>query len=118
MKVLVDSCVSGIVAAAARVPGHDVSWTGDWPNDPGDDVILSTAKAEGRVVVTIDKDFGELAVLRGVRHAGIVRLVNLTSVQQAAIINDVLKKYEAELSAGAIVTVESFRVRIRPGEPE
>lgn len=118
MKVLIDSCVSGVVAAAARDRGHDVVWTGEWPNDPGDDAILHSAVIEGRVVVTIDKDFGELSVVRGIRHAGIVRLVNLTASQQAAIIGDVLTKYQADLSGGAIVTVESFRVRVRPGEHE
>lgn len=118
MKVLIDSCVSGAVAAAARDHGHDVVWTGDWPADPGDETILNSAVAELRVVVTVDKDFGELAVLRGTRHAGIVRLVNLTVGQQTTLINEVLKKYERDLAAGAIVTVESFRIRVRPGDAE
>ena len=31
--------------------------------DPGDEEILATAYAEGRILITLDKDFGELAVV-------------------------------------------------------
>ena len=59
MKVLLDTCVWG----GARIPlteaGHDVVLAGDWSEDPGDVAILARAGAEGRVLVTLDKDFGE-----------------------------------------------------------
>ena len=38
--------------------GHDVVWTGSWEADPGDEEILAHAVREGRVLVTLDKDFG------------------------------------------------------------
>ena len=44
--------------------GHDVVTVADiWSDDPGDETILAYAHSEGRVVVTRDKDFGELAIL-------------------------------------------------------
>lgn len=42
--------------------GHDVVWVGDWDRDPGDREILFQARSEGRILVTLDKDFGELAI--------------------------------------------------------
>jgi predicted nuclease of predicted toxin-antitoxin system len=36
----------------------------DWAKDPGDEEILTQAHREGRVLVTLDKDFGELAVVQ------------------------------------------------------
>lgn len=60
MKLLLDSCVWGGAVARLRAAGHDVVWSGDWPADPGDEEILAHALAEGRVLVTLDKDFGEL----------------------------------------------------------
>jgi hypothetical protein len=42
-----------------------VIWAGEWAEDPGDDEILARAHREGRVLVTLDKDFGELAVVHG-----------------------------------------------------
>ena len=37
---------------------------GDWPTDPGDDDILTYAYQEDRILVTLDKDFGELAIVQ------------------------------------------------------
>ncbi|MGD9728658.1 MAG: DUF5615 family PIN-like protein [Nitrospiraceae bacterium] len=43
---------------ALEAAGHDVVWAGAWDIDPGDDDILAQAYREGRVLVTLDKDFG------------------------------------------------------------
>lgn len=91
--------------------GHDVVWSGDWPIDPGDEEIL--AREQGRVLVTLDKDFGELAVFRGTPHCGILRLVNISARQQAAVCLRVFAIHESELAAGAIITAEPGRLRIR-----
>ena len=39
---------------------------------------------EERILVTLDKDFGELAIVRGEPHCGIVRLVDCSVTRQAA----------------------------------
>lgn len=114
MKVLLDTCVWGGVREPLREAGHDVTWAGEWPEDPGDEEILAQAHGDSRVLVTLDKDFGELAIVHGQQHSGIVRLVALSTAQQADMCVAVLAKYESELEAGSIVTVESGRVRIRP----
>lgn len=114
MKLLLDTCVWGRACEALEAVGHDVIWAGGWNVDPGDDEILARAHQEGRVLVTLDKDFGELAVVHGHPHAGIVRLVNWSVLQQASVCLTVLARYGAELQTGAIVTVEPGRVRVRP----
>jgi predicted nuclease of predicted toxin-antitoxin system len=114
MKVLLDSCVAGYTKAIVAQAGHDVVWAGEWPKDPGDEEILRRAAADSRVVVTIDKDFGELAVVKGILHAGLIRLVGFRASQQGDAINRLLATYEQELSSGAIVTAEPWRVRVRP----
>ncbi len=85
MKLLLDSCVWGGAVGRLRAAGHDVVWSGDWSADPGDEEILARALAEGRVLVTLDKDFGELAIVRELPHAGILRLVGLSALQQAEV---------------------------------
>ena len=114
MKVLLDSCVWGGVRKALSDAGHVVIWAGDWAKDPGDEEILDRAHQEARVLVTLDKDFGELAIVRGRPHSGLVRLVDLSTSEQARISVAVLAKYGRELGAGAIITVEAARVRVRP----
>jgi len=114
MKLLLDTCVWGGALADLKAQDHDVVWSGDWDEDPGDEVILAHAHHQRRVLVTLDKDFGELAIFRGRSHHGIVRLVNLSAKQQGPVCSRILKKYAEELETGAIITVELGRVRIRP----
>jgi predicted nuclease of predicted toxin-antitoxin system len=117
VKLLLDACVWGGAKETLAALGHDVVWAGDWSTDPGDESLLSTANSEGRVLVTLDKDFGELAVVRGHAHRGIVRLVGIAARQQAEICQAVLALHGSELDRGALITAESSRLRIRnPGE--
>lgn len=62
-----DVCVWGGAADVLRASQHEVEVVAEWPEDPGDEEILRHAAARGQVLVTIDKDFGELVVVRG-RH--------------------------------------------------
>lgn len=117
MKVLLDTCLSESARDQVRAAGHDVIWTGDWPKDPGDDELLASAVREARVLVTLDKDFGQLAVVRARRHAGIIRLVDFPSQAQGSTVVLALAKYERDLLAGALITIEPWRVRVRPQEP-
>lgn len=81
---------------------------------------MALAHHEGRILITLDKDFGELAVVRGQAHAGIIRLAILPAIQQVRFCLMVLARYGVELQAGAIVTIEPGRVRVRPApsDPE
>lgn len=118
MKLLLDSCISRKASLELATAGHDVIWAGDWERDPGDSEIMAQAHREGRILITIDKDFGELAIVKRLKHAGIIRLVGFSSRQQATACLRVLKLYGDEVSSGAILTVDVERIRIRPAENE
>jgi predicted nuclease of predicted toxin-antitoxin system len=116
VKVLLDTCVWGKAAEALSAAGHDVVWAGAWPRDPGDDEILAVVSAEGRVLVTLDKDFGELAIVEQRKHSGIIRLTGFSARAQAGACLLVLEMHGDELRAGGIVTAEPGRLRVRPRE--
>lgn len=118
MRLPLDTCLSGKAATSLRDSGHDVAWVGDWPTDPGDAAILAWARDEKRILVTLDKDFGELAVVHGEPHCGIVRLVDCSVTRQAAMCELVLARHGESLVAGGIVTAEPGRLRIRPANGE
>ena len=101
-----------------RSAGHDVAWVGDWPVDPGDERVLATAAQEGRVLVTLDRDFGELAIVHRQPHCGILRLVDLRARDQGRVCSVALNRYATQLEQGAIVTAEEHRVRVRPAETD
>ncbi|MES2644848.1 MAG: DUF5615 family PIN-like protein [Myxococcota bacterium] len=113
MRVLLDSCVWGGAREVIAAAGHDVRWVGDWDGDPGDSAILGVAHADGCVLVTLDKDFGELAIVKGAPHAGIIRLVGLRARDQGPAAVQVLNAHAEDLEQRAILTVEPDRVRVR-----
>lgn len=113
MKVLLDTCVAGGVRDALQDAGHEVDWVGEWEQDPGDDAILAHAFHEEQVLVTLDKDFGELVFHRRLQHGGIVRLVGFAAAIQGPTCRQILDDYGDELNGGAIVTAEPGRVRVR-----
>jgi predicted nuclease of predicted toxin-antitoxin system len=114
MKILLDTCVWGGARNHLEAAGHDVVWAGDWREDPGDEEILAHAHKEARILVTLDKDFGEMAIAREIPHSGIIRLVNFRAREQGVICLRVIGMYGNELQRGALVTAEPGRLRIRP----
>lgn len=113
MKLLLDNCVWNKSREDLAAAGHDVIHAGDWPEDPDDEELLRRAYSEGCVLVTLDKDFGELAIVQAQPHAGIVRLVEIPARRQGFVCAVALERYGTMLARGAIVTVEPGRVRIR-----
>ena len=66
MRILANENVPKATVEALRLAGHDVLLTLDRMAKDADFQILATAQSETRIVLTNDKDFGELAV-----HAGL-----------------------------------------------
>lgn len=112
MKLLLDACMWQGAVTALRAAGHDVSWVAEWGRDPGDEAILARAAAEGRVLVTLDNDFGELAVARRKPHAGIIRIVADSVWVHAELCERVLARHAAELARGGVAVVETGRIRV------
>jgi predicted nuclease of predicted toxin-antitoxin system len=118
MKLLLDACISQSARVELQAVGHDAEQIGVSEADPGDDAVIAKAHGEGRVLVTLDKDFGELTIVHGRPHAGIVRLVGISAKRQGAVCNTVVEQYRKQLTDGAIVTVEPGRVRVRPSSDD
>lgn len=61
MRLLADENFPGDAVQALRQAGHDVVWIAE--NAPGsaDREVLGRAESEDRILITFDKDFGELA---------------------------------------------------------
>jgi predicted nuclease of predicted toxin-antitoxin system len=79
-----------------------------------DEAVVALALAEGRVLVTEDKDFGELAFQQGLRPPSLIRLALPRQLpgQKAARIVKALES-EGERVQGTVLTVEPGRVRRR-----
>lgn len=81
MDILLDTCVWKGAATDLEKAGNNVVWIGNIA-DPGDEAIIQRAYEERRILVTLDKDFGELAILRELPHFGMIRLVDCAARKQ------------------------------------
>ena len=116
MKFLVDSCISKFAVDALRKAGYETLWLPETGEDPGDEVIIQKAFEEDYVLVTADKDFGELIFLKRKASPAVIRLVNIRAKEQGKILIYVVEKYRSDIQRKALITVERFRVRIRSME--
>ena len=114
MRFLLDVCVSSrSLEAFLAGQGHDVLSAVAVDPRASDERLLALALQDERVLVTEDKDFGELVFVRKLPHGPIVRLVELTVDEQVNGMAELLERRGAELTGPAIVTVTRGRIRIR-----
>ncbi len=62
MRFLIDECCPRLFAQVLRSAGHDVIHIAEMDSRASDEMIVARAMEEGRVIITADYDFGELAV--------------------------------------------------------
>jgi len=84
MRLFLDQMIDRSVAAVLRQRGHDVECTAEVGMARADDLeILQYCTKRGRVLVTLDEDFGDWTVAKLTEHPGVIRLkVNPTSTQR------------------------------------
>jgi predicted nuclease of predicted toxin-antitoxin system len=96
--------------------GHDVVSARDGFLHASDEALLALPHKEERVLITEDKDFGELVFLRGQPHPAIVRLVEMAPLERVAAMRFRIDHHGNAMREGAIMVVTGTRVRIRGRE--
>lgn len=115
MRFLADENVPARAVEALRDRGHEVIWVRtDFPGIT-DHEVLSRAKASNRIVLTFDKDFGELAYRSGLpASCGIVLFrISLRSPDAVARIAVTALTSRSDWS-GHFSVVEQDRIRMAP----
>ena len=112
MKFLVDGCAGRRLAEWLRNEGHDVFYAGELDDDPGDATLLERAATEGRVLITLDNDFGRLLFVGRARHAGVIRLPELPVTQRVLLMAEVLREHHKAVERQALITIRGSRIRI------
>ncbi len=116
MRFLADMGVSLRVVEWLRENGHDAEHLSELglvrlPNGE----IFERGIDEERVVITFDLDFSEIAAAARGRSTSVIvfRLRNTTSANQIRRLEAVLGASSTHLEAGAVISVEDGRHRIR-----
>ncbi|MEA2927895.1 MAG: hypothetical protein QOG38_323 [Hyphomicrobiales bacterium] len=118
MRFLADENVSRLVIERLRDEGHDVVSVAETRPGTPDDDILNAADAEDRILITEDRDFGEMVIRQRFALGGVIllELDRLTSGAEADAVAEVISTH-AERLAGNLVVVEPGRIRVRPLRP-
>jgi predicted nuclease of predicted toxin-antitoxin system len=115
MKFLADECCDSGVVASLRADGHDVAYVIEGQAGISDDDVLQSAFDEGRILLTEDKDFGELVYRLNKPTRGIVLLrINVQERREKWLrLKALIDGYEARLP-GNFVVVDMNKFRFRP----
>ena len=114
MKFLVDVGVGKKVESWLKKNGFDVLSVRDIDSCAKDSQILYWAVDQQRMVITMDKDFGELVYNTGMHHAGvlILRLEDADGDTKVKVIQKILTEYYDRIESHFCVFQEG-RLRIR-----
>lgn len=113
MKFLADESRAGPVIRALREAGHDVVAIVEVAKGATDEQVLERALNEKRVLITEDRDFGQLVYARGRSSAGVilVRFDSRARRAKPATVVEAVTKLGSRLR-DAFTVVEPGRVRI------
>jgi predicted nuclease of predicted toxin-antitoxin system len=115
MRFLADESCDARVVDALRSAGHDVSAVADSMRGATDAAVLATARLGGRLLITEDKDFGEMVFASRAPSIGVLLLRYPSSARSSlpAAVLDVVITRRAQL-LGSFVVIEPTGVRVRP----
>lgn len=115
MRFLINENVTGTVIQELRQRGHDVLSAKELMRSESDDVILARAQVEQRIVVTHDKDFGELAFRSQLPASCGIILFRLSGSDPDADNRRILEALESRTDwTGHFSVVTDDRIRMRP----
>ena len=119
MRFLADESVYVAIVRALRDLGHDVVDLKEKKvYGVPDDEVFQLAVEQGRILVTMDLDFGNILLYPPGTHPGIIvlKLFELTVDGATNILRDFIQKTDESQIAKALVIVEPHRVRFRRGQ--
>ena len=114
MRFLADEGVDAAIVSAIRSDGHDVRWMVEELGGSTDDFVLEAAARDARILITEDKDFGELVFRQRLHHRGVVfvRVDGIAYDRKGRIVAQAIGEYQAQ-RAGAFTVIQHATIRIR-----
>jgi predicted nuclease of predicted toxin-antitoxin system len=116
LTLLCDEGVDRPIVDRLRQAGFEVLYVAEMSPGMADEEVLELARRASALLITADKDFGEL-VFRQRRASGgvlLLRLAGLSEEEKSAAVLSVLSGHGSEL-VGAFSVLSPQRLRIRPG---
>jgi predicted nuclease of predicted toxin-antitoxin system len=118
MRLLADENFPALAVTRLREEGHDVTWV--LIDLPGSDdaLVLQKAAIEERILITFDKDFGEMAFRSGLPPTAGVVLFRIPRTSPSTIAKTAVTVLQSRTDwAGHFSVIEANRIRMTPLPP-
>jgi predicted nuclease of predicted toxin-antitoxin system len=117
LKFLADVNIEKPIIDFFRSNGWDIAWVSDFSPKMDDENLIKFARTEKRILLTNDKDFGELVFLQKKLSHGIIllRVKGQETGLKVKLMKRLMEEY-AEKLAGHFVVVTKIRFRFIPLE--
>src|SRR5262245_23649367 len=115
MKFLFDQSADFRLIPLLRERGHDVTAISrNYPPGLADEDVLAIARQEARILIVVDRDFGELIYNQALAHAGVIffRLPGATLQVIIDHLYRLLAVHTNELERGEFLVVTPGRIRV------
>jgi predicted nuclease of predicted toxin-antitoxin system len=116
MKILLDQCIPRGAAAALRDAGFDAVHVAECDlSTAPDSLILSVARQQQRIIISLDSDFHMLLASENATAPSVIRIrqEGLRAKAAAVLIRSVLDTCKDDLLHGAMISATQKQVRIR-----
>lgn len=114
MKLYADEGVDRQIVEALRAAGFDVAYAAETDPAIADEFILEKAMAEDRLLLTSDKDFGEIVYRLGKASEGVmlIRLAGLSADLKARLVVEAFASQSGELpKTFSVLSPGQLRIR-------
>lgn len=117
MKFAADEGVDHQIVERLRQVGHTVWYVAEMDPGTSDQEVLGLANREGAVLLTADKDFGEMVYRQHLVHPGVIllRLAGLSPAAKALLVAEAINAHSSEFTHGFTV-ISHGAIRIRRHE--
>jgi predicted nuclease of predicted toxin-antitoxin system len=115
VRWLADECVDAALVSRLRAAGHDVVYMAEVAPAANDSEVIQRARQDNRLLLTEDKDFGDLVFRHGAQTPGVVLLRTdpARHALKAQRLDAAIERFGDSLF-GKYTTVEEARFRSRP----
>ncbi len=116
MNLVADESVDGPIVARLRADGHIVLYVAEHAAGLSDEEVLALANTQRSILLTSDKDFGELVFRQKRIAAGVIllRLAGEIPQRKADLVSQTLRNRSQELPGTfTVISARSIRIRSR-----
>ncbi len=114
MKLVLDESIERQITDALSGEGYKIWYIHDMERGVSDDKVLALANTNDALLLTADKDFGELVFRKKMISTGVVlfRVFGISNSEKAALAVHVMREHgDKLLNAFTVVTPETIRIR-------